>query len=493
MQVLGNILKGFVNPFVITVFCGIVCLFPIFAGFELSVNPDSPMALGFKSYQYQFSIVSGIAVGFPMLLDYAFDRFGANHLKRAKGLIPRRDVTLALIVPNIILIAYVLPFEKYSYLPCITKARECFYSYSFFLYASKHCRPIWTKRTVSIPLVAFGISNVIGCINPFYHGAFNPILNILQPLFAFITVITFARLYYLYSTHIREDKTLNSKENHYQNSIYINSAFTLGIFFLILNYALDHDTWETTGYLYLTLYTYSLCIFATVVTVLNGRIVRIEAAQTQAREADVNIEYSSFDDLQVMFLVKRVISETDRDRDRDRDRDAPPIDGFETDEDGNVCESYDTFRLQVIDTASVSINTDVAVIGRNINPTATEMESNLSSHHGELRDRDKKKVNQVYRVQLVAPLIKVASSNSVSSSSSSWRISSSSPVVPVVAAVANRPPLPPLIMPPIGLFSSIPSVKVVVECLDDENHDHHCDNDRDRDRDRVSSNMASLI
>eukprot|EP01041_Mallomonas_annulata_P012974 gene12974-27385_t len=253
----------------------------MFAGFELSVDPDSELAIAFRSIHYQFSLVTGIAVGFPMLLDYGFDRFGANYLKISKGLIPRRDVMLMLMIPNIIQIAYILPYEKYSYLPCVTKARECFYSYCFFLYATNHCGPIWTKKSVFIPLVTYGISNAIGSLNPADIWGIYDILNLIQGILSITAVLSLCRLYYLYFLYRRQTDKIKPHESYYQNNIYINSTLALGIFFVIIAVSIPHYRWESTGYLYLTLYTYSLCVFATVVTVLNGRIVRIEGFHTK--------------------------------------------------------------------------------------------------------------------------------------------------------------------------------------------------------------------
>eukprot|EP01041_Mallomonas_annulata_P010909 gene10909-22771_t len=284
---------GMLSPSNFLILSGIACLYPIAFGQTLDMEPDSPLEHAFRSIHYQFSLVAGIAVGFPMLVDYAFDRFGANNLKREKGLIPRRDAILALMVPNIFLIAYVLPYKKYSYLPCATKMREVFYTYSFLSYATRYCAPVWTNKSILIPAIAFSLAEAIGAINPCNKSVSSYMLwNLIQEILNFVTLTSYLILFYRYVRYIGKMKETKPEQSHYQNNIYVFAFISLGISLIIMNFSLDHKTWATSGYTYLTLYTYSICIFGTSVSVLNGRIVRIEAAHTETMTTIKDIRVS---------------------------------------------------------------------------------------------------------------------------------------------------------------------------------------------------------
>eukprot|EP01041_Mallomonas_annulata_P010908 gene10908-22770_t len=184
------------------------------------------------------------------------------------------------------------------------------------------------------------------------------------------------------------------------------------------------------------------------------------------------------------------------------DRDTPPVGGSETDEDRNVCESCDTFRLQVIDTGagisqvrlidfnnisivnegSVSDSAAAASLGNysrkespNLEPYDDEKESTeipslkkglsfdliIESHTNRLDNGKEVLINNRVRVLAPATLKKVASSKS-----SSWRISSTS-------SAANKPPLMLRAKSSMGLFSTIPSARIAGNDLDDGNRNHN--------------------
>eukprot|EP01041_Mallomonas_annulata_P016906 gene16906-35078_t len=165
-------LRAVAYPTHILLGCIAVCFYPILVEWDLPIDSDSAMAAGFRNHNYLFSVVAGIAVALPMLLDYVFDRFSSNQDKIAKGLIPRRDVLLTLMLPNIIVIAFVIPYQKYSYFVCMWKIRELFYAYSFLSYSTTFCKPMWTAKSVLVPCLSLGISEAIGALNAFNTESF---------------------------------------------------------------------------------------------------------------------------------------------------------------------------------------------------------------------------------------------------------------------------------------------------------------------------------
>jgi len=253
---------------------------------EPSVGNNSALSHALSSTYYQFALVASIAITAPMAFDYAIDafyHFSNDQEKLWKGFIPRLNLILALAVPDAIFLVVIGPYKLYEFYPCVQRAREIFYLYSFLSYMIEFCAPIWTMRSTSFLSVTFCVANVLSIFCSFIDDSNTEfILGICVWTFYSLSGVFLIVLCEQWVRHvIRGEKTLPMKSVH-QVNMYLGACSILALSYVILQFTLrSGDKWQDTGEAYLCGYTVMIATFTAVVTVLNGRMIRREASDSE--------------------------------------------------------------------------------------------------------------------------------------------------------------------------------------------------------------------
>lgn len=76
--------------------------------------------------------------------------------------IPFREVVFLLIIPDILMLFWIIPYEQYDYLPGLIGLRDTMYIYTFLVCMVKFQNPIWNQTTSNLIGFPFMAANILG-------------------------------------------------------------------------------------------------------------------------------------------------------------------------------------------------------------------------------------------------------------------------------------------------------------------------------------------
>ena len=227
-----------------------------------------------------------MAICIPILIDAALDFVSHMEPSKYQSYIPRRELFLAVILPDLFIICYVLPYHEFDWMPGLISFRDTLFNYAFLSYMNRLYPKIWSKKLILFVGALIMISNVIIS----YPEVFTEAQLIIQVLIG----IAFGVMIFLLIRWFRYSRTVKDKSE--QNPVLLCNLYCIAysIFFFgvwinnfIPSMIADPD-WANNGcgYKYLILYTCLLAVCTLLVTCVSSRIAKLESI-----EAKVIFEY----------------------------------------------------------------------------------------------------------------------------------------------------------------------------------------------------------
>ena len=116
---------------------------------------NEPAGLNFKA-----SLIASLATTAPVILDYILDSI-LSQVNDCILVVPKRLLLLIVFIPDLLIIAVMLPLEQYALLPAILCARDGLYIFGWLTYINQFCPKIWSLAWITAIASCFGFANVL--------------------------------------------------------------------------------------------------------------------------------------------------------------------------------------------------------------------------------------------------------------------------------------------------------------------------------------------
>ena len=244
-----------------------------------------------SSFEYCASLVASLATTIPILSDYLFDRFlrlmnydeNASKEEESSSIyIPLRETIAVLIVPDILILCWIVPFSYFDYLVLLFNARDTLFLYSFFRCLLKFENPVWTWKSlllIGCPLMTNNVLISFATLSTDttfieHAGTASQVLATVGLFSLSVNIIW----WFWHFFHLDEkDVTIES----YLCSAYVVllAAFLFGDWVPLLLPTQPGDPWSAYGISYLTCYTYLMAGCTLCLTLISTRCASIDATR----------------------------------------------------------------------------------------------------------------------------------------------------------------------------------------------------------------------
>eukprot|EP01041_Mallomonas_annulata_P003159 gene3159-6231_t len=150
----------------ITCFLGtFLCFLPMMIDLEFDLSSvddleNIPLEKALSTRSYAFSIVSGIAVSFPIVLELIADIYSGQR-ENFHAVFSKWTLLVALVIPNTIILLVICPYTYYQAMPSIYNARLILIVFAFMTFMRNYGAPIWTPRITYSLMLSMTTSFVI--------------------------------------------------------------------------------------------------------------------------------------------------------------------------------------------------------------------------------------------------------------------------------------------------------------------------------------------
>lgn len=229
-----------------------------------------------KSRTYQFSLVAGISVTFPIILELIMDTV-TMPWGNINAMISKWTLMLALFVPNIIILKILVDHDLFAGLPAIFNLRIIFLALASTTALTAHGSPIWTPRRSFMGGAFLSIGATLNSAEA--YGYFeSEYVTILRWAFYFLGTVYCSYLGILWIHHIRKTvkKVSDMTVDEYICALYMASGIMFMIGQWVATLVFSAKDWAHTGTGYIMLSACMEVLYIVSLTVWNSRIVRRE-------------------------------------------------------------------------------------------------------------------------------------------------------------------------------------------------------------------------
>eukprot|EP01041_Mallomonas_annulata_P010061 gene10061-20961_t len=245
--------------------------------FDLSLVDDLddiPLEKALSTRVYAFSLVAGIAVSFPIVLELIAD-FYSGQRENFQAIFSKWILLVALVIPNVIIILVVYPYKYYQVIPAIYNARLILIIFAFMTFMRNYGAPIWTPRITNSLLISMTIALVIDSFEAHIINFSTTILMVIRTLLLVLSILatfgySFIWLRHLYNRNPPSPLSIDEYCCNLYLSAFVFCAVSVYFFYSIFS----SSSWATTNVNYLVSTSYTELVFTATLTVLNGRTAR---------------------------------------------------------------------------------------------------------------------------------------------------------------------------------------------------------------------------
>ena len=245
-----------------------------------------------SSFEYTASLVAGLATTIPILGDYLFFRFlhvvkyGENPTERDTQniYVPLRETVAFLLIPDILLLVWLIPFQQYDYMMVILDARDTIYTFSLLLCLVKFSNPVWTWGSllcVGVPLMINNVLMSFSTLTSDLDFASDTITaSYVLTSVALFSFIAHA-VYWIWHLFHMKSEDVSIKTHLCSAYVVIVAAFLFGNWLPSYAPTEPGDPWSNVGITYLTCYSYLTASCTLCLTVISVSCARMDAIETK--------------------------------------------------------------------------------------------------------------------------------------------------------------------------------------------------------------------
>lgn len=257
-----------------------LCFLPVIFGLTLDIELLDLEKLSSINVIGSFMISFGVTI--PLLLEMLLEVIYPLSIIQFDVFIPNREIILALAVPDIIILGWIMPTKQYEILACLIGFRDVLLVYAFMLYMHKIYPNTWSFGSVIFIGVAMTGCNVLITYSVFMSKLqFSNLQTIMSVILGIVFVVFFTCCYRWY-INISSSPTYSS-----DTSALVCTTCTIffSLFFcadwLPTFYQDRPASWQQLGSDFVTMYSYMMAICTISVIVINSRVAKLETMRTK--------------------------------------------------------------------------------------------------------------------------------------------------------------------------------------------------------------------
>lgn len=291
---------------------------------ETNQYPDYVHAL--TTFQYFASIVVSLAATIPIFLDLVVDLLTTKLFSEAIQLedsvtnIPFREIVLLLIIPDILLVFWILPYARFDLVAPLITSRDTMYTFCFLSYMVQFNNKYWTHWTtvmINGPLMVANIMvsfSVVTTADPKSQYIFNFALIILISIGLSSLTVTLARWYWFVLGSGNYDPShpnYSPCSKRFKTNFLCTIFATLLAIFLYMDWIIfylqlpNSSSWSLVGCDYLSTYNYTMAACTVCMTVFVNRFARLEAVDTRVGCLQIRCLYQHYSKEYCFLLLER--------------------------------------------------------------------------------------------------------------------------------------------------------------------------------------------
>ena len=225
------------------------------------------------------AFVFSFAISLILLIELWLDIFSSWR----QSFMSRCFRVFALIVPNILMIAFLIPFGLLKYVPCVICSQLVLLVFTFGSNLNEFGKGtgIWDARSTSVMVLMFILSAILSSYTAFFERISSPLINNAFLVFglAIFCYNSFKWWKYIYYLSVIKNQKMNNHE--YICTVFV-SCISLYLCFLVVAaviFAVGMN-FDTSLFWYCN-YTYSGSILILFVSLLSDRVLRRELVTAQ--------------------------------------------------------------------------------------------------------------------------------------------------------------------------------------------------------------------
>lgn len=285
-----------------------LCFLPLFLGYSVIDSCFYADKSWISESNLTTAVIANLATTLPNLLDGGFDYLSVLWSKYRKLTqeqtvldmstlyVPFRETIALLVIPDILLLAWILPYRNYDFYVILFQIRDLLYVYALFTGLKKFSNPIWTSRSFIFVCLPFMISNLITsfinfvlCID-FRIALYFFIVATFFVLVGFISLAVHASWWIQYVCGMKiEDFTIKT----YMTSMYV----VVYVGFLSYSYGMAYynylGAWGAFGNTYGIINCYVIAGCTLFLTVVSSRCARVDAMDNMNSLKEMFMRYIS--------------------------------------------------------------------------------------------------------------------------------------------------------------------------------------------------------
>eukprot|EP01041_Mallomonas_annulata_P002223 gene2223-4321_t len=131
-------------------------------GFDLQDNLPPYVDALVHTFLYSSALVTSISACAPMMLESILDFISGKKRNASSKYIQRREIFFIIVLPDIFIIAYLLPYRQFDILSAVLSVRDTLLHFAFLHYLHNLCPLIWTKVPLIFVASFIMIGNALG-------------------------------------------------------------------------------------------------------------------------------------------------------------------------------------------------------------------------------------------------------------------------------------------------------------------------------------------
>jgi hypothetical protein len=195
--------------------------------------------------------------------------------------VPLRESIIYLLIPDILILFWLIPSEHYEGMMVFLNARDTMYTYSILTCLANFSNPVWTWKSVLFIGVPFMISNLLVSFQTFLDPvAFVVLLSI----FTSLGLLSFAVYVWRWIVHIvnlKVDETSGTDTILCSGYVLFFGVFLFGTWLVSYFPSSVGDPWSYGEVAYLTWYAYLMAGCTLCMTVMSSCCAKLAAADSK--------------------------------------------------------------------------------------------------------------------------------------------------------------------------------------------------------------------
>ena len=242
------------------------------------VDGTAPINYALNSLDFKYSLVASVAVSCPLYIDLLLDVALASKWNMKN--IVRMTIVTALFFPDAILLKFSGNSIGPEILDTIIHSRGVVGLSAALVHLYNYGAPILNSRLLLLCYLLIIIGGGLSCLSPYYESEPDDLYFVCTIVFitafsigTYLVIRWFIHLYRLGFHRITGDQ--------YTCNIYISSLAVAGISLLVMRFILGPPIGPETNSTYLTISTYLEIITTLNISLLHGRLIRLEMFDTK--------------------------------------------------------------------------------------------------------------------------------------------------------------------------------------------------------------------